>query len=74
MTCADKTGIRIQVKLEWLRFAVTPSLSYLPHYPKRGMLAIEAIGTLPQVKGMLVHDGLQSCKQLDCAQRMRELV
>lgn len=67
VVCADETGIRIQGKLEWLHCAVTPSLSYLEHHPKRGMLAIEAIGILPLFKGTLVHDGLQSYKQLECA-------
>jgi transposase len=55
VVCADETGIRIQGKLEWLHCAVTPSLSYLEHHPKRGLLAIEAIGILPPFKGTLLH-------------------
>ena len=51
VVCADETGIRIQGHLEWLHCAVTPSLSYLAHHPKRGMLAIEAIGIVPRVLG-----------------------
>ena len=51
VVCADETGIRIRGHLEWLHCAVTPSLSYLEHHPKRGMLAIEAIGILPPFKG-----------------------
>ena len=80
VVCADETGIRIQGHLEWLHCAVTPSLSYLQHHPKRGMLAIKAIGIVPQVLGTLVHDGLRSYKQLDCvhglcnAHHLRELV
>ena len=80
VVCADETGIRIQGHLEWLHCAVTPGLSYLAHHPKRGMLAIEAIGIVPRVLGTLVHDGLRSYKQLDCAHslcnahHLRELV
>lgn len=67
VVCADETGIRIQGKLAWLHCAVTPGLSYLEHHPKRGILAIEKMGILTQVKGTLVHDGLQSYKHLECA-------
>ena len=80
VVCADETGIRIQGKLEWLHCAVTPSLSYLEHHPKRGLLAIEDLGILAQLKGTLVHDALQSYKALDCAHslcnahHLRELV
>ena len=80
VVCVDETDIRIQGKLEWLHCAVTPSLSYLEHHAKRGLLAIEAIGLLPPFKGTLVHDGLRSYKQLACAHslcnahHLRELV
>ncbi len=80
VVCADETGIRIQGKLAWLHCAVTPRLSYLEHHPKRGILAIEKMGILAQVKGTLVHDGLQSYKHLECAHslcnahHLRELV
>ena len=58
VVCADETGIRIQGKLQWLHCAVTPSLSYLEHHPKRGLLAIEDLGILAQLKSTLVHDAL----------------
>lgn len=80
VVCADETGIRIQGKLAWLHCAVTPSLSYLEHHPKRGIVAIKKMAILAQVKGTLVHDGLQSYKQLECAHslcnahHLRELV
>ena len=80
VVCADETGIRIRGKLEWLHCAVTPTLSHLQHHPKRGMLAMQAIGIVPHVMGTLVHDGLRSYKQLDClhslcnAHHLRELV
>ena len=51
VVCADETGIRIQAHLQWLHCAVTLSLTYLAHHPKRGLLTIEAIGILPNVTG-----------------------
>ena len=51
VVCVDETGIRIQAHLQWLHCAVTPSLTYLEHHPKRGLQAIEAIGILPNVTG-----------------------
>ena len=80
VVCADESGIRIKGKLEWLHCAVTPSLSYLEHHPKRGMQAMDKIGIVCKAVGTLVHDGLQSYKQLDCAHslcnahHLRELV
>ena len=77
---ADESGIRVAGKLNWLHCAVTSTLSWLAWHPKRGMVAFEALGVLPGVRGTLVHDGLQGYKRLDClhslcnAHHLRELV
>jgi len=77
---ADETGIRITGRLHWLHCAVTTTLTWLAPHPKRGTLAIEALGVLPGLKGLLLHDGLASYKALACLHRLcnahhiRELV
>lgn len=76
---ADETGIRVQGRLQWLHCAVTQSLSWLAPHKKRGLQAIEALGLLLGVGGVLVHDGLISYKALECthalcnAHHLREL-
>ena len=77
---ADETGIRITGKLHWLHCAVTTTLTWLAPHPKRGSLAIEALGVLQGIQGLLVHDGLACYKALAClhslcnAHHIRELV
>jgi transposase len=77
---ADETGIRVQDKLHWLHCAVTKTLTWLGHHPKRGGEAFSSLGILAEVKGVLVHDGLVGYKQLEClhalcnAHHLRELV
>ena len=77
---ADESGIRIQGKLAWLHCAVTDQYSWLAQHAKRGKAAFEQLGILPGVRGVLVHDGLASYKELECthslcnAHHLRELV
>ena len=77
---ADETGIRLKCKLHWLHCAVTSSLTWLGWHSKRGTLAFEALGVLPSVQGVMVHDGLVGYRQFDClhslcnAHHIRELV
>jgi len=53
---ADETGFYIGGKRNWLHTASTLQLSYFFPHQKRGRIAVDAIGILPQVNGTLVHD------------------
>lgn len=77
---ADESGIRVKGKLHWLHCLVSQQLTWLGQHARRGRQAFAALGLLAGVRGTLVHDGLASYKELECAHalcnahHLRELV
>lgn len=53
---ADETGFYLNKQRVWLHTVSTPELSYFEPHQNRGFKATEAIGILPNYKGILVHD------------------
>ncbi len=76
---ADETGINIDGKRLWLHS--TSNLRWTLFYPheKRGMVAIDEMGVIPEFQGILVHDHWKpyfnyGCKHSICnAHILREL-
>lgn len=75
----DETGVHINGKLWWLHVASSELLTYYFVHPKRGKVAMEEMGILPQFEGISVHDGWSSYAQYECdhalcnAHHLREL-
>jgi transposase len=56
----DETGIRAEAKLVWLHTASTEQLTFYAMHPKRGREALDALGVLPGLQGVSVHDAYAS--------------
>ncbi|WP_372614769.1 IS66 family transposase [Halomonas sp.] len=77
---ADETGMQVGGTRYWLHSASNETLTWLAPHPKRGQEAMNDIGILPYVTGVLVHDHWKpyyrytQCQHALCnAHHLREL-
>jgi len=76
---ADETGININGKRHWLHTACNDLWTHFFPHIKRGKTAMDDIGILSKLKGVLCHDHWKSYYQYDCehslcnAHHIREL-
>lgn len=54
---ADETGLRVQAQLAWVHSASTNALTLYHLDTKRGRAAMDAMGVIEHLHGVLVHDG-----------------
>ncbi len=54
---ADETGLRVDASLYWVHSASTTALTLYHLDKKRGTVAMDAMGVLEHLSGVLVHDG-----------------
>ena len=76
---SDETGINVNGKRFWLHSASNLFWTYFSSHEKRGTEAMNAIGILPNFKGILCHDHWKPYYRYDCthalcnAHHIREL-
>jgi transposase len=76
----DESGLRVDLRLQWLHTAVTPTHTWYGVHPKRGLQAIQDHGILLNYVGILVHDCWAPYWSLSCdhalcgAHLLRELI
>lgn len=54
---ADETGLRVDASLHWVHSASTSLLTLYHLDKRRGRVAMDAMGVLEHLSGVLVHDG-----------------
>jgi transposase len=76
----DETGVYVAGQLFWMHVASTAKETFYAVTKKRGKAGMDAAGVLPDVRGTMVHDGLESyqhyteCAHALCnAHHLREL-
>ena len=62
----DETSLSVMGKRYWEHVTCTATLTHYQVDPSRGQAALEAIGILPQFKGISIHDGWGSSFLYDC--------
>lgn len=62
----DESGARIAGSLHWLHVASTPQLTFYGAHKRRGRIAMDAFGILPNFNGRLIHDHWKAYFTYDC--------
>jgi transposase len=61
---ADETGCKVAGKLHWIHVLSCEMMTFYAHHQKRGYVALEFMGVLPNYKGTVMHDAWSTYFQL----------
>lgn len=76
----DETGMYVEDQRGWLHTASTEKLTHYAYHEKRGSVATQEIGILPEFEGRACHDGFRAYMKYACqhalcnAHHLRELI
>jgi transposase len=76
----DESGIRIEKSLHWLQSASNELYTYYFPHKRRGKIAMDQMGVLPQFTGTAIHDSYASYFEYEClhglcnSHHLRELI
>ena len=62
----DESGIKVNGKIKWLHAATDGKTTLYSVHDKRGVIAMNDIGILPEFKGISVHDGMKGYFKYGC--------
>lgn len=62
----DETGLRCNKKLQWVHVSSTETYTHYSIQEKRGSEGMDAIGILPEFKGISVHDRFSPYDKYSC--------
>jgi len=52
----DESGLRLKGKINWVHVASTSTITHYAIHKKRGAIATNEIGILPNFEGTMIHD------------------
>jgi len=76
----DESGMRVNGSGQWVHVSSTKTHTHYQVHEKRGQIAMDEIGILPNFEGRAVRDGFKSCNQYECehdlckAHHLREII